>query len=162
MAEPAKALISPPSPAEVDKLAILYAAGKEKVLQATLAQRKAAEELEVVQQQCVALVSKFGSSHAEKSKLLHGLNWELMGTFGTSSSTDSAAVETLRSFLAANKQTRLLKRLFESTTRWALKSTARAEILKEDVSTKVRALFAACEVTKDRSPSIQAREKQAA
>lgn len=162
MAEPAKALISPPTPAEVDKLAILYAAQKEKVLQATLAQRAAAEELERVQKQCVELVTKFGSSHAEKSRLLHGLKWELMGTFGTSTSVDAAALESLRTFLTANKQTRLLKRLFESTTRWALKSTARAEILKDDVSTKVRALFAACEVTKDRSPSIQAREKQPA
>jgi hypothetical protein len=162
MAEPAKALIAVPSPAEVDKIAILYDAKKERVLQATLAQRAASEELELVQKQCVELVSKFGSAYAEKSKLLHGLKWEIMGTFGASTSIDSAAVETLRSFLTANKQTRLLKRMFESTTRWALKSTARAEILKDDVSAKARALFAACEVTKDRSPSIQARKKQPA
>jgi hypothetical protein len=49
MAEPSKALLAVPSPAEVDKIAILYAAGKEKVLQATLAQRAAADELELVQ-----------------------------------------------------------------------------------------------------------------
>jgi hypothetical protein len=161
MAEPAKAL-APPSQAEIDELAIQYNQEQQKVLDALLATRQAQQFLEDTKQKCVDLVSKFGSAHAEKSKLLHGRKWEIMGTFGASTSIDAAAVETLRTFLAADKQTRLLKRLFESTTRWALKSTARAEILKDDVSAKARALFAACEVTKDRSPSIQAREKQPA
>src|ERR1700722_9212838 len=133
MAEAAKALQSVPTAGEIEKLAILYDEKKAAVLDATLAQRSAAEELETIKAQCVTLVIKFGSAHAQKSKLLHGLKWEIVGTFGSSTSIDAAAVERLRLHLVENKKTRLLKRLFEATTRWALKSTARAEILKPDI-----------------------------
>lgn len=159
MAEPAKALQTPPTAAAIDEIAILYDQKKALVLEATLAQREAAEELEKVKQICITLVSSFGSQHAEKSKLVHGLKWEIMGTFGTSTSMDAAAVERLRLHLQESKQTRLLKRLFESTTRWLLKSTARAEILKPGVGDDVRAIFAVCAVTKDSSPKIDARLK---
>jgi hypothetical protein len=162
MAEPAKALIALPTPAEVDKLAISYDKAKAKVLDATLAVAAATTELKPIQERCVDLVSKFGSAHAEKSKLLHGVKWEIMGTFGASTSIDAAAVEKLRLELVKADNGRLIKRLFDKTIRWALRSTARAEILKDDVPKNVRALFAACEVTKDRTPSIQAREKQPA
>ena len=115
--------------------------------------------METIKAQCVTLVIKFGSAHAQKSKLLHGLKWEIVGTFGSSTSIDAAAVERLRLHLVENKKTRLLKRLFEATTRWALKSTARAEILKPDIDDEIRASFSLCEVTKDNSPSITVRQK---
>jgi len=150
-----------PNPAEVDQIAIRYVAAKAKVLEAMLAQRAAQKDLETIAENCIAEVRQFGSAHATKSKLLHGLKWELMATFGSSTSIDAAAVEQLRIHLQETKQTRLLKRMFESVTRWSLKSTARAEILKPDVSDEVRAKFAVCEVTKDRSPSLEARKKQA-
>jgi hypothetical protein len=150
---------APPTAAEVEKLAQEYVDQKENVLQAAIAQRAAQQELEPLHEKCIELVTKFGSAHATKSKLLHGLEWEIMGTFGSSTSIDAAAVEILRSRLIATKQTRLLKRLFDKTIRWTLKSTARAEILREDVPSGPRALFAACEVTKDRAPSIEVRPK---
>ena len=62
--------------------------------------------------------------------------------------------------LVAQKKTRILKRLFESATRWTLKSTARAEILKPDIGDDVRANFAACEVTKPSTPKLEVREKK--
>jgi hypothetical protein len=148
-----------PTAAEVDKLAIEYIDLKEALLEATLARVAAQEKLEPAEAKLVDLVSKCGSAHAQKSKMLHGLKWEIMGTFGTSTSVDTAAVERLRMELVGRKQTRLLKRLFEGTMRWALKSSARAEVLKPDVSDEIRGLFVACEVTKDRSPSLTVREK---
>jgi hypothetical protein len=162
MAEPAKALQSVPSAAEIDALAILYNEEQVKVLDAILATRAAQKALEDTKDKCVELVRKFGSAHAQKSKLVHGLKWEIMGTFGASTSIDAAAVERLRVNLQESKQTRLLKRLFESSTRWVLKSTARAEILKPGVGDDVRAAFAVCEVTKDNSPKIEARLKKPA
>jgi hypothetical protein len=156
MAEAAKALALP-TPAEIDELAIRFDKKKTAVLDATLAQRAAAEELEKVKQECVDLVGKFGSQHVQKSKLLHGAKWEIMGTFGTFTSTDAAAVERLRLLLVEKSQTRLLKRLFASTVRWTLRSTARAEILKPGVDDDIRSSFAVCEVTKDKSPTIEAR-----
>jgi hypothetical protein len=148
-----------PTAAEVDKLAIEYSKLKEELLEATLARVAAQEKLEPAAAKLIEVVRKCGSAHAQKSKMLHGLKWEIMGTFSTSTSVDTAAVERLRLELVGQKQTRLLKRLFEGTVRWALRSTARAEVLKPDVSDEIRGLFVACEVTEDRSPSLTVREK---
>lgn len=157
MAEPAKALIALPSPEEVDKLALAYDSAKEKVLDAVLAAKAAQAELDLLKEPLLDLASKFGSVHASKSKLLRGRKWEVMITEGTSTSTDAAAVEALRLYLVAEKKTRLLKRFFEAATRWTLKSTARAEILKPYIGDDVRAKFALCEVTKPSAPKLQVR-----
>ena len=50
-------------------------------------------ELERLEVQLLNLVKAHGSAHAEKSKLLHGIAWEVMATFGSSTSTDNAALE---------------------------------------------------------------------
>lgn len=148
-----------PTAMEVDRLAIEYDEGKRCLLDATLARVAAQGALEPMEERLVDLVSKHGSAHAQKSKMLHGLKWEIMGTFGTSTSIDAAAVERLRQELVDTHQTRLLNRVFEKTIRWALRATARAEILKDSVTDRTRALFVACEVTEDRSPSLTVREK---
>lgn len=158
MATPA--LIVLPSPKEIDELAIRYNKEQQKVLDAVLATRQAQKFLEDTKLECIELVRKFGGAHASKSKLLHGLKWEAMLTEGTSTSVDAAAVERLRVSLKEQNQTRLLKRLFESATRWTLKSTARAEILKPDVGDDVQALFAVCEVTKPSTPKLEVRLKK--
>lgn len=149
----------PPTAAEIEQLAKDYVDKKAKVLEAMLSQRSATAELEPLHEKCTELVKKFGSAHATKSKLLHGLAWEIMGTFGASTSTDAAAVERLRARLEETSQTRLLKRLFDKTVRWTLKPTARTEILRPDVGDEIRGLFAVCEVTKDKAPSIEVRPK---
>ena len=153
MAAASKALLVLPSPAEVDELCIQYDKEGQKVLECVLATREAQKFLDDTKQKIVELAKQFGSVHATKSKLLHGRKWEAMLTEGTSTSIDAAAVETL-------KKTRILKRLFESATRWTLKSTARAEILKPDIGDDVRANFAACEVTKPSTPKLEVREKK--
>ncbi len=53
----------------------------------------AAAPFKAVKEQLILLVKKYGSQHAEKSKLLHGLAWELMGTFGQSTTQDAAAIQ---------------------------------------------------------------------
>jgi hypothetical protein len=160
MATPSKALLVLPTPAQVDALALSYDKAKEKLLDAVLAAKAAQDELDLLKEPLVDLASKFGSVHGSKSKLLHGLKWEMMLTEGTSTSIDSAAVERMRLHLLNVGQTRLLKRLFESDTRWTLKSTARAEILKPDIGDDVRANFAACEVTKPSTPKLEVRQKK--
>ena len=160
MAAASKALLVLPSPAEVDELCIQYDKEGQKVLDCVLATREAQKFLDDTKQKIVELAKQFGSVHASKSKLLHGRKWEAMLTEGTSTSIDAAAVETLRLDLVAQKKTRILKRLFESATRWTLKSTARAEILKPDIGDDVRANFAACEVTKPSTPKLEVREKK--
>jgi hypothetical protein len=162
MASASKALIAPPTPDEVEKLSLEYNKLKDELLQAMLASTKCGDDLAPVKEKCIDLVRKFGTAHAKKSKLLHGIRWEIMGTFGSSSSADAAAIENLRLHLLNVKKTRLLKLMFEMTPRWTLKETARAEILKPGIDDEIRALFALCEVTGSSTPKLEVRLKQPA
>jgi hypothetical protein len=160
MAAAAKALAVPPTPEEVEKLALEYNKLKDELLEAILASKVAGDDLTPVKTKCIELVRKFGTAHAKKSKLLHGIKWEMMATFGSSTSPDAAAIENLRQHLLTVKKTRLLKLMFEMTPRWTLKETARVEILKPGIDDEIRALFALCEVPSDSTPKLEVREKE--
>src|SRR6266581_4563006 len=67
---------------------------------------------------------KIASAHAEKSKLLHGITHEILATFGVSTSIDAAAVERFAQALRTAKQTKILNRIFEQTTRYTLRPDA--------------------------------------
>ena len=79
----------------------------------------------------IELVRTFGGKHAEKSKILHGIEFELMATFGESHGIDTAAVERLRLALKDAGKTRLLKKLFTEEKSYRLAANA-AEILKAE------------------------------
>ena len=162
MASTSKALIALPSPAEIEKLALEYNKLKDELLEAILESKTLGAELAPVKEKCIEWVRQFGTAHAKKSKLLHGIKWEMMATFGSSSSADAAAIEKLRQHLLTVKKTRLLKLMFEMTPRWTLKETARVEILKPGVDDEIRALFALCEVPSDNTPKLEVRLKQSA
>jgi hypothetical protein len=121
------------------------------------------KRLDEVWEVLLAQVRQFGSAHAEKSKLLHGLTLEVMATFGSSSSIDGAAVETFRLALVKAKQSRLLKRIFEKTIRWTLAPQAstllRAEHDAGKLPNKLFMLFARCSVPKDLTPKLVVRPK---
>ena len=94
----------------------------------------------------------FGSSHAEKSKLLHGITQEMMVTFGSAVSIDAAAVERFRLALVQSKQARLLR----------LVSPEASVIIKDEkLSKSLLAIYSQCEVIKPRVPSLAVREKAA-
>ena len=103
---------------------------------------------------------RFGSAHAEKSKLLHGLTLEIMGTFGQSSSIDAAAVETFRLALLKAKQSSLLKKIFQKTVRWTLDGNAGAVIRAMKIPPKLLALYSACSITTNRTPTVTVRPKK--
>lgn len=107
-------------------------------------------------------LTEFGSAHAEKSRILHGIKLELMGTFGTSTSIDAAAVELFRQGLVVGGQSALVKKLFEKTERWTLRPNWAETIRGTKLSAKLGGLFARCQVTKPRSPIITPREKSPA
>jgi hypothetical protein len=105
-------------------------------------------------------VRSHGGPHATKSKILHGILWEMVATFSQYTTQDSAAVERLRLALVKAKQTRLLKKIFTSDTRWTMKSAA-AEIVKtEKLAPKLMALLLMCTVTADKKPSLDVRLKK--
>lgn len=79
----------------------------------------------------IELVRTFGGKHAEKSKILHGIEWELMATFGQSHGIDATAVERLRLALKDAGKTKLLKKLFTEQKSYRLADNA-AEVLKAE------------------------------
>lgn len=149
-----------PLPAEIDALSIEYLKLKEKVFEAMLAQRTAQKNLDDKKDELIALVSDAGSVHAEKSKLLHGITHEIMGTFGVSTVIDASAVERFRIALKEAKQTRALKKIFQETVRWTLAPTAAVIIKGEKLSDPLLALYSQCEVTKEKTPILTVRPKE--
>jgi hypothetical protein len=151
-----------PNPQEIDKLSKEYLELKDKLFTAQLAAGEISQQVTLKGELLKQMVSDFGSAHAEKSKLLHGLKYEAMATFGQTVSIDAAAVETFRDALRQAKQVRLLGKLFEKTIRWSLNPEASKIVRGSTLSKKLVDLFAKCEVVKSRTPTLQVREKEKA
>lgn len=150
-----------PTPAQIDDKAGEYDALKDKLVKATLAAKEAAVPLDKLKKELIDMVRDFGSAHAEKSKLLHGITREMMVTFGSSVSIDATAVERFRLALVKANQARLLKKLFLQDVRWSLSPEAPAIIKGEKLSQPLLALYSEVEVINPKSPSLQVREKSA-
>jgi hypothetical protein len=153
---------SAPNPAEIDRLSKEYLELKDKLFTAQLASGEISQQLTLKGELLKQMVSDFGSAHAEKSKLLHGLQYEVMATFGQTVTIDAAAVETFRDALRKSKQMRLLGKLFEKTIRWSLNPEASKIVRGSTLSKKLVDLFAKCEVVKSRTPTLQVRAKEKA
>jgi hypothetical protein len=150
-----------PTPSEVDRKAAQFYALKEKLRDVANAYAEVEIPLDHLKKDLIELVSDFGSAHAEKSRLLHGITSEMMVTFGQSVSIDAAAVERFRLALVQASQARLLKRVFEKDIRWTLSTDAGAIIKGEKLSRPLLALYAQCQVVKQKAPSLFVREKSA-
>lgn len=150
-----------PSPTKVDELAREYNALKDKYLEATLAAKAAAQLLEDKEKELIPLVRDHGTPHAEKSWLLHGVKFEMMGTFGQTVQTDKAAVEKFRDACLKELKVRNVAKIFEVVTTYRLLSTAGEFVRTSELSRKLKALYAACQVIKDKSPTLVVREKNA-
>jgi hypothetical protein len=164
MTAPAK----PPSCADVEAVALEYQTLERKI-EAIV--KKAKDEVTPFQAQLTGLrdwlidaARAFGSAHAEKSKILHGIGMEAMVTFGQSSSIDAAAVETFRQALVKADRRVLLQRIFERTVRWTLLPDASAFIREhgDRLGAKLLGLYSQCQVTKERTPQLTVRPKEKA
>ena len=151
----------PLSPAEIDAIADEYRKLESQIDEI----EKESEEkilpkltrLGVLRTLLTEQVRSFGSAHAEKSKILHGISMEIMATLGISSSIDAAAVETFRQALAKAKQTRLLKKIFEKTERWTLLDNASEVIRSTKLADSLLALYSKCTVSGPRKPTLVVR-----
>jgi hypothetical protein len=128
-------LLLSPNAEQVDAHAVEYKR-LEKILDAAKAEldkvrKKEGADLGKLHGALIELVRSFGGKHAEKSKILHGIDWELMATFGQSFGIDSTAVEQLRLALKAANKTKLLKKLFTEEKSYRLAENA-AEVLKAE------------------------------
>jgi hypothetical protein len=146
-----------PTPAEVDEKAQEYCALKDALLVAMKAAVDAQIPLEKLKQELIEAVSSFGSAHAEKSKLLHGIGFEVMATFGQSTSIDAAAVERFRVALAESGQARLCAKVFEKTIRWTLQPNSGAIVRGSKLSKSLKALYSQCQVIQPSTPRLAVR-----
>jgi hypothetical protein len=149
-----------PKPEDVDAHAIKYKDLEKKVKDSEQATTDAKAPLLALKLQLIALVRKFGGAHAEKSKLMHGILWELMGTFGQSTTQDAAAIERLRLALVKAKKARLLKKLFTKRVSWQFNSNATTVIKTEKLTDKEKGLVLDCFDTEDSTPRLDVREKK--
>ena len=159
----AKPELQSPNPEQIDAHAVEYKR-LEKILDEAKAElakvkKKEGADLDQLHESLIELVRSFGGKHFEKSKILHGIDWELMATFGQSSGIDSAAVERLRLALKEAKQTRLLKKLFTEEKVYRLAPNA-AEILKAEgkLPDELAMLTLACFTFTPRTPQLEVRE----
>jgi hypothetical protein len=123
--------------------------------------KKEGADLDKLHVSLIDLVRSFGGKHAEKSKILHGIEWELMATFGQSAGIDSTAVERLRLALKKAKQTRLLKKLFTEEKTYRLAPNA-SEVLKAEgkLPDELAMLALACFTFTPRTPQLEVRAKK--
>lgn len=153
-------MLSAPTPAEVDKRA-------EDFREMTLELEKASQEVRVFQallaekqSALIELVKNCGGPHAQKSKILHGVVWEMVATFSQYTTQDAAAIERFRLALVRAKKTKLLKRIFQADTRWTMKASAAELVRNEKLTPTLMALLLQCSVTQDRKPSLDVRQKK--
>lgn len=161
-AKPDAPLPGPPNPEQIDAHAIEYKR-LEKILddaKAELAKVRKNEGavLDKLHLALIELARSFGDKHHEKSKILRGIDWELMATFGQSSGIDATAVERLRLALKEAKQTRLLKKLFTEEKSYRLAPNA-AEVLKAEgkLPDDIAMLALACFTFTPRTPTLEVR-----
>jgi hypothetical protein len=80
-----------------------------------------------------------------------------MATFGMSSSIDAAAAERFAIALRDAKQTRVLNRIFDQQIRYTLAADASSIIRSVQLSKPLLALFASCQVSRPRAPTLKVR-----
>jgi len=148
---------TPPTAVDIDRLAVQFLDLEQKTDEAYKIAASLDGPHEEMKEELIELVEAFGSSHAEKSKLLHGVTYEIVATFGVSTSIDAAAVERFAQALRIAKQTKILNRIFEQTTRYTLRPDAGSIIRAVALPKAQLALFSQCQVTKPRTPTLKVR-----
>lgn len=149
-----------PRPDEVDRIAAHYIVLRDKADQALQAAVAATAPVEKLRGMLVSLVTKHGSRHADKSKILHGVKFELVGTFGTSRTLDKAAVLRFQEACIKAKHGLVFRKVFTAEVGYRVASKAAEYIRGWKLPTRLIAMFAACEVVTQLSPRLQVRPKK--
>jgi hypothetical protein len=149
------------TPTRIDALAEDYLELKERIEEAKLKVAALQEPLDKKADELRDLVREHGSAHAEKSRMLHGVSYEIMATFSQSVSIDGAAVEKLREASTKELNPRQFGLIFEKVVGYRLLTSAAEYIRTDKISRKLKAFYAACQVIKDKTPALTVRLKNA-
>lgn len=151
-----------PLPLEVDHSAEGFHQLETHLAEAKTKFDEAQKQLADRKEELIAMVREFGGPHREKSKILHGIVWEIMATFGQHTAQDAAAIERFRLALTKAKKTRVLKKLFTKDVRWTMNAGAAQIAAAEKLSPKLMALLLQCSDTQDKKPTLDVRPKKKA
>jgi hypothetical protein len=148
-------LKTPPTAADIDRLAVEFLALEEKTDKAYAVALALDEPHERLREQLIDLAETFGARHNEKSKLLLGSAYEIVATFGTTTCINAAAVDHFADVLRGSKQLKVLELIFEQSTHYRLRPDAGPVIRM--LPKALAALYAACHVTTPRHPVLEVR-----
>jgi len=154
-----------PTPARVDELAIEHNALESKIEEIQKAAKEEAKEpsekLTKLIAELKALVESFGSAHEKKSKLLSGLEWEMMLTHSSSVGIDNAAVERFWAWAKKERAKKaIVESLFVSVKRWELTPNATVLIQAPNIPLAAKRLFSACLNITPNSPRFKVRPRK--
>jgi hypothetical protein len=160
LAQDPKSTPEAPLPAEVDERAIAFHQLEEDLAAARVELSAAQKLVSEKELELIELVRSCGGPHGQKSKIVHGIVWEMMATFAQYTTQDSAAVERFRQALVKAKKTRLLKKIFSADIRWTMQTGAAEIVQTEKLTPKLMALLLMCSTTQDKKPSLDVRAKK--
>lgn len=153
-----------PSAVEIDELAGEFFDLQTKAAEAYKQAATVDEPLEALKEELVMLVEAFGGAHAGHSKLLAGVGYELLATFGTGRNLDTAAVLKFRGQLMCDRTGKkgrepLFPMLFETCESFRLRPAASEIIRAGALSPRLLGLYANCEVLKALNPRLTVRQR---
>jgi hypothetical protein len=155
-----------PTPARVDELALEYDELGEKIRKILAEAKDECQEpdgkLAKLEAELKRLVEQFGSAYEKKSKLLNGVEWEMMLTSSSTVTVDAAAVERFLDWAEGDKKKRaIVDALFTSAKRWDLTPNATVLIQAPGIPAPAKRLFAACLKITPNEPRLRVRKKKA-
>jgi hypothetical protein len=143
-----------PTPEQIDGMAFEYERAK-------AAKAAAAEALERIEAEAVALVGEWGTvpAHAEKSRRLAGRLAEFTVTRADTLTVVDERVDTLKDALEANGYADFFPKLFVERFKWEViegaEAALKAESLPKRLSEKVLNLWGRCIAVKPKKPSLK-------
>jgi hypothetical protein len=149
-----------PRPEAIDEFAAEFDRLDKELIAAKKTASDAAKPVNALESELIELVRRFGGPHGKSSKLVHGIAWEMMGTFGKSTIMDNAAIERLRLALKKAGKTKLLKKLFTRDTRWTFSSQALEIVKTEKLTPKQMGMLLQCFDSRDCAPKLDVRPKK--
>lgn len=154
-----------PTAAEVEQLAIEHQELTNKIdgifAAAKLEAKEPGERLTKLVTDLKTLTDQFGTEYEKKSKLLNGLEWELMLTASSSTSVDEAAVIRFEEWAKGDRERReIAKLLFVTVTRHDLSPNATVLIQAPGIPAHAKKLFAECLKITPNAPRLTVRPKK--
>jgi hypothetical protein len=148
-----------PTPKEVDKLIVEYAAAQKTMISAQTVSSIATGAANKLKAQLTLMVETYGLRHTECSKRLEGIHGRATTTTGKTLSTDSNAVDNVKTYLDSSHMPDLVERFFTAHTSYSLVA-APDDVLKTlSVAARVRekltSLLALCNKVGLKTPSLK-------